>query len=197
MDNILLRIELLCGRIFFGLISRVARFRFRRHLDVRGPLRLSPRVAIRSRNLGFKNRPQLMIITAGQNSLGNGVVIQGTGRFLLGQKSYLADYCVIGCNDEIRIGCNVMVASSVTIRDTDHGFERIDTPMYEQGITTAPVRIEDDVWIGHGAAILKGVTVGRGAIVAAGAVVNRDVAPFSIVGGVPARVIGNRKNPGL
>lgn len=77
--------------------------------------------------------------------------------------------------------------------DTDHAFARTDIPMNRQGITTAPIHIGDDVWIGHGVAILKGVTIGNGAIVAAGAVVNKDVAPFDIVGGVPARVLGNRK----
>jgi acetyltransferase-like isoleucine patch superfamily enzyme len=53
--------------------------------------------------------------------------------------------------------------------------------------------VQDDVWIGHGATILKGVTIGMGSIVSAGAVVTKDVEPYSIVGGVPARVIKSRK----
>jgi acetyltransferase-like isoleucine patch superfamily enzyme len=52
--------------------------------------------------------------------------------------------------------------------------------------------IEDDVWIGHGATVLKGVRIGRGAVVAAGAVVTRNVEPYTVVGGVPARLIGRR-----
>ena len=57
---------------------------------------------------------------------------------------------------------------------------------------TSPIVIEDDVWIGHGAVILKGVTLGQGSIVAAAAVVTKNVSPYSIVGGIPAKPIGSR-----
>lgn len=87
-----------------------------------------------------------------------------------------------------------MIADMVTIRDTNHRFDHISIPMVEQGISTASVIIKDNVWIGYGAAILAGVTVGEGAIVAAGAVVTRDVKDFSIVGGVPARPISHRSD---
>ncbi|MBI5750778.1 MAG: acyltransferase [Hydrogenophilales bacterium] len=85
-----------------------------------------------------------------------------------------------------------MIAQAVTIRDTDHGFDDVSIPMKSQGINTRPVKIEDDVWIGHGAIILRGVTIGAGAVVAAGALVNKDVPPYAIVGGVPAKVIRMR-----
>jgi len=62
-------------------------------------------------------------------------------------------------------------------------------PFVEQGITAEGIAIEDDVWIGSGAIVTDGVTVGKGAVVAAGSVVTRDVAPHTIVGGVPARVL--------
>lgn len=190
----MLRLELLLDRLAQGLFSRMARLRYRHCLEVGGPLSIGRGVVIR-RFRGADGTPApLRIVAAGHNTIGIGVIIQGSGRLALGEKSFLGDHCVIGCNDEITIGRDAMIAQAVTIRDTDHAFARTDIPMNRQGITTAPIRIGDDVWIGHGAAILKGVTIGQGAIVAAGAVVNRDVAPYDIVGGVPARVIGNRKS---
>jgi acetyltransferase-like isoleucine patch superfamily enzyme len=62
------------------------------------------------------------------------------------------------------------------------------------GLDVAPITIEDDAWIGAGAIVLPGVTVGRGAVVAAGAVVTKDVESFTIVGGVPSVVIGCRND---
>jgi acetyltransferase-like isoleucine patch superfamily enzyme len=66
--------------------------------------------------------------------------------------------------------------------------------MSQQGIYTAPVVIEDDVWIGIGAVILQGVRIGRGSIIGAGAVVNRDVESGTVVAGVPAREIRQRND---
>ena len=85
-----------------------------------------------------------------------------------------------------------MIAQAVTIRDTDHCSDSLTIPMIDQGIVTTPVIVGDDVWIGHGAVILRGVTIGTGSIIAAGSVVRSDVPPFSIVGGVPARILKTR-----
>ncbi len=183
---------ILLDRLRQGLVSRTLRWFYRHSLCIGGPLRIGRGVVIRNRSHGDGESRRLRIVTAGHNTIGSGVIIQGNGRLFLGEKSYFAEYCVIGCNSEVSIGRNAMIAPAVTIRDTDHAFARTDVPMNQQGITTAPVHIGDDVWIGHGAAILKGVTIGNGAIIAAGAVVNCDVESFHIVGGVPARVIGNR-----
>ena len=81
----------------------------------------------------------------------------------------------------------------VVIYGRDHIFARTDIPMMDQGMSPfAPIVIEDDVWVGAAAIILKGIRIGKGAIVTAGAVVTDDVPHHSIVGGVPARVIGSR-----
>jgi acetyltransferase-like isoleucine patch superfamily enzyme len=90
------------------------------------------------------------------------------------------------------IGANCLIAEMVSIRDHDHGFSSKRIPMRLQDPRVEPVVIEDDVWIGSKATVTAGVTVGSGAIVAAGAVVTKDVPPDAIVGGVPARVIGQR-----
>ena len=74
----------------------------------------------------------------------------------------------------------------------NHNFGDRTKLIREQGATRKPVIIEDDVWIGARVILLPGVTMGRGSVVAAGAVVTKSFPPFSIIGGVPARIIGNR-----
>lgn len=186
------KLQLRLNRYFKFLFSSFRCMWYVRSLKAHGTLTLERGVVIRTM-WGLKGcyKP-ILIVTQGSNRIGAGTIIQGTGSLLIGERTYINEYCVIGCNDEITVGRDVMISPYVTIRDTDHAFERTDIPMNRQGITTAPIHIGDDVWIGHGAAILKGVTVGTGAIVAAGAVVTRDVAPYDIVGGVPAKRIGSR-----
>lgn len=139
---------------------------------------------------------RLRVILKGSNNLERGIVIKGTATVEIGARSYVGEYSVIGCNAGVRIGEDVMIAAAVTIRDTDHNFARLDIPMNRQGVTSEAISIGNDVWIGHGAAILKGVTIGDGAIIAAGAVVTSDVSSYDIVGGVPTRVIGKRTASG-
>lgn len=108
---------------------------------------------------------------------------------------------IIATRSKIRIGSNVMFGPEVTIRGGNHrtdikGRPMIDVRDEEKVPANDPgVTIESDVWIGTRAILLAGVTIGRGAIVAAGAVVTRSVAPYSIVGGNPARLIAMRWSP--
>jgi acetyltransferase-like isoleucine patch superfamily enzyme len=74
----------------------------------------------------------------------------------------------------------------------NHRFDDLERPIHEQGLTRKGIRVEDDVWIGSGSVILDGTVIGAGSVVAAGSVVRGDVAPGEIVGGVPAKRIGNR-----
>lgn len=148
---------------------------------------------------GFRLRPiditgatGFKVTLLGSNSIGAHTIIQGSSTITFGERSLCGEFCVFGVNDNIRIGKDVIIAPCVTIRDTDHGFDRTDIPIRQQKIQTSPVIVEDDVWIGHGASILKGVTIGKGSIVAAGSVVTKDVPAYSIVGGVPAKIIKSR-----
>lgn len=109
----------------------------------------------------------------------------------IGRNSFIGPDCWIRVPTEI--GDYVMLAARVGIVGGDHRLDIVGTPAILSGrAEQRKVVIENDVWIGFGAIILHGVRIGEGAVVAAGAVVSRDVAPYSIVGGVPARQIGSR-----
>lgn len=129
-------------------------------------------------------------------------------RFSLGQQSVIESFsCVnnavgdvvigshtrIGLHNTIigpvSIGHHVNLAQGVTVTALNHNFSDPSLRIDQQGVSTAAVTIDDDVWIGAGAVILPGVTVGAHSVVAAGAVVTRDVPPRTLVGGVPAKII--------
>ena len=137
----------------------------------------------------FKKFGNLFIEFSKGSFLKKNVIVQGSGRLFLGENSYISSYSVIGVNDSVTIGNNVIIADSISIRDTDHNYNQLDIPIREQGISTAPIKINDNVWIGHGVVITKGVSIGSGAIIAANAVVTKDVPRNAIVGGVPAKII--------
>ena len=113
-------------------------------------------------------------------------------------RTSLGDYSGIGINARIHgdctIGDHVMMGPDVVIITSNHSFDRTDIPMMFQGFEEErPVIIGNDVWIGERVIILPGVHVGDGAILAAGAVVTKDVPPYAIVAGVPAKMIKMRK----
>ena len=87
------------------------------------------------------------------------------------------------------IGHHVNLAQNVTVTGLNHNYQDADKRIDEQGVSTRPVTIEDDVWIGANAVILPGVTLGKHSVVAAGSVVSRSVPPYSVCAGSPAKVI--------
>lgn len=140
---------------------------------------------------GLKNRD------CGYVVLGNNSRFECTGNFVFSSGCRLgvmenahltigSGYCnydtKIYCFNNIKIGNNVAISENVIIRDSDNH-------TIEGSVKSAPIVIGDNVWIGMGAMILKGVTVGEGSVIAAGAVVTKDVPPNAIVAGVPAREI--------
>ncbi len=94
--------------------------------------------------------------------------------------------------EKITIGDNVMMGPEVMILTQNHRHSDISLPMAEQGAESAPVQIEDDVWIGARVIILPGVRIGKSSIIGAGAVVTKDIPQFSIAGGNPATIIRKR-----
>lgn len=117
----------------------------------------------------------------------------------IGRNSLIGELNVLRGQGGITIGDRVYTAPQVQMLAVNHVFADRTRPMIEQGITAEGIVVEDDAWIGAGAIITDGVRVGRGAVIAAGAVVTQDVAPYSVVGGVPARLLksigSNGKEP--
>ena len=105
----------------------------------------------------------------------------------------IGDHTRIGLHNTIigpvEIGNNVNLAQGITVTALNHNFSDTNKRIDEQGVSTNPVTIEDDVWVGANAVILPGVTIGEHCVVAAGAIVTKDVPPHSLVAGVPAKVI--------
>ena len=131
-------------------------------------------------------------------------------RFWLGKQSVIESFCCINnavgdvtIGDHTRIGIHstiigpvcigshVHLAQGITVTALNHRYDDKKRRIDEQGVSTQPVVISDDVWIGANAVILPGVTIGRHAVVAAGAVVTKDVPDYCMVGGVPAKIIKN------
>lgn len=111
---------------------------------------------------------------------------------IMGDHSNIGPYSYIGCSGKIIIGNNVMMGPRVSIFAENHVFDNPEIPMQEQGVKKDKVVIEDDCWIAANSVILAGVTIGKGSVVAAGSVVNKDVPAYSVVAGIPAKVIKKR-----
>lgn len=99
--------------------------------------------------------------------------------------------CIAGPGN-IKIGKNCLIAPHTGIFANNHQFAELSVPIKCQGVTRKGIIIEDDCWLGHRVTVLDGVTIGRGSVIGAGAVVNRDIPPYSVAVGVPARVIKSR-----
>lgn len=117
-----------------------------------------------------------------------GAVFYDASKISIGQDSIIGENAVLDGRDKLTIGDHVDIASEVMIYNAEH-----DISDENFKAITAPVEIGDYVFIGPRAIILPGVKVGRGGVVGAGAVVTKDIGEFEIVGGVPAKVIGERK----
>ena len=130
-------------------------------------------------------------------ALDRGVTLLSTGKataapkITIGRGTYINRNTMLDTSELISIGANCMIGPFCYITDHDHG-TKLGLPINQQPLTSSPVHIGDDAWIGAHVTILKGVTVGAGAIVGAGSVVTKDVDANAIVAGVPAKTIGQR-----
>jgi acetyltransferase-like isoleucine patch superfamily enzyme len=128
--------------------------------------------------------------------LGHGTKVRAhEGVVSIGAKTVLGQECTISAFQHVSIGRECVIADRVMLIDFDHGMVEVDRPIREQGIYKRDVRVGNNVWIGYGACILRGVTVGDNAVIGTYAVVTKDVPANAIVGGVPARIIRMRDEP--
>ena len=149
------------------------------------PGRLGSR--IRVAGAGFKRRGQHIRI-------GEMVSLKFPERISLGHHVRLNTMAYLDGSGGITIGDHVGIGPGAQIYSINHVYQAVDRLYEEQGYEFGEVIIEDDVWVGGGAVILAGVKVGRGSVVAAGAVVTKDTEPYSVVAGVPARVVRRRED---
>jgi acetyltransferase-like isoleucine patch superfamily enzyme len=117
------------------------------------------------------------------------------GEVRIGDKTVLGQECTISAYQHVSIGEQCIIADRVMMIDFDHNVAEVERPIRRQGIYKRDVRVGNNVWIGYGAQILRGVTVGDNAIIGASAVVTKDVPANAVVAGAPARVIRMREAP--
>lgn len=131
--------------------------------------------------------------------LGKGVVIQDNVSFkfpsdiFLDDNVKIAQQCIFVGASGLKIGKNVLIGAGCKIITSSHIHKDINKPISEQGLEYSSVNIGDDVWFGFNVVVLKGCSIGKGVIIGANSVVTHNIADYLIVGGVPAKIIKNRK----
>lgn len=111
----------------------------------------------------------------------------GVGDIRIGDRTRIG----LGCTliGPVNIGNDIRLAQNIVMSGLNHNYEDITMPISDQGVSTAPIIIEDETWLGANCVVLPGVTIGRHCVIAAGSIVNRDIPPFSVAAGNPARVL--------
>lgn len=162
------------------------------HVTIHERCRISPEARIHPRN------GQISI--GADSTVALGAIIQGNVR--IGSNSSVQAYTMLvgyetrdNPTGQITIGDNVRIAPHVLMFGANHNFDDPTRPIHGQGLSHAPITIEDDVWIASRVVITAGVTIGQGCVVAAGAVVTHTMPPYSVIGGVPARILKMRGTP--
>lgn len=117
------------------------------------------------------------------------------GSLRIGRKTTFGGKNTINCYNDVEIGEEGLWADNIYVVDFEHWYIDAHMSIRSQGIRKEHVRIGPNVWVGEKATILRGVTVGEGSVIGAMSLVNRDVPPYAVVGGVPARILKYRRSP--
>ncbi len=115
------------------------------------------------------------------------------GYILIDESTYIGPYTCLAGPGHIKIGKNCLISSHSGIYANNHNFANPNLKIADQGITSDGITIEDDCWLGTGVKVLDGVAIGQGSVIGAGAVVTKDIPPYSVAVGVPAKVISRRE----
>lgn len=142
----------------------------------------------------IRRRTRMDVLPFNEFELGKGSTIEdfctvnnGVGNVKIGHDTRIGiGNVIIG---PVSIGNHVILAQNIVMSGLNHGYEDVTIPIHQQAVTTAPITIEDDSWLGANVVVTAGVTIGKHCVIAAGAVVTKSIPPFSIAVGNPARVI--------
>ena len=142
----------------------------------------------------IKNTVRLDVFPYNKFCLGDHSIIEdfatvnnGMGDVIIGNRTRIGIGCVV--IGPVQVGDDVLMAQNIILSGMNHGYENVDIPIRLQTATKKPIEIENDVWIGANSIIVSGIKIGIHCVIAGGSVVTKDVAPFTVVGGNPARVI--------
>jgi acetyltransferase-like isoleucine patch superfamily enzyme len=160
---------------------------------------------INNKNIKISNNVKILKTAIIENRFGgsieileNSEILDGVMILTYGGNIKIGKRCSINANTilyghgGLTIGNDVLIAGHCMIIPSNHNFQLTSQPINSQGNTSKGIIIEDDVWIAHGCSILDGITIGKGSIIAAGSVVNKNIPPYTIYGGVPAKYLKNR-----
>lgn len=160
---------------------------------------LHPNITI-GKNTIIEARCRLSLQYGGTIKIGNNcilysgaTIITHGGNIEIGDYSTVNPYAVIYGQSWTIIGNGVRIATQVVIIPSNHRFDDISQPIYKQGLTYKGIKIEDDVWLGAGVKVLDGVTIGKGSVIGAGSVITKNLDPYGVYVGVPAKLIKKRK----
>jgi len=147
--------------------------------------------------LPIGDKLRYLIVNIFSKKIGNvriyeGVTIWYPYRLSIGNNVTLNEWVYISAFGDVEIENNVRIGHRTSILSSEHVFSNMKIPIYKQGLTANKVIIERDAYIGCNVTILKGVKIGRGSVIGAGSVVTKDIPPYSIAVGNPARIIKKR-----
>lgn len=142
----------------------------------------------------IRRRTRMDVLPFNMFSIGNDSTIEdfttinnGVGDIIIGDRTRIG----LGCTliGPVKIGNDIRLAQNIVMSGLNHNYEDVTIPITKQGVSTALIIIEDETWIGANCVVLPGVTIGKHCVIAAGSIVTRDIPPFSVAAGNPAKIL--------